>query len=399
MGTLLGTIGIKVVTLHKKKKSMKARFLLKGNKVSVYVTIDGKKNKYATGIECDPTKWSKGYPMRNQTLVIEQIQKIENPLNEYLAKNDYTSHTVKQMIDELLGKSTLAEKNLIKNQITQYLASKKDVISTNHFNKIVAHLKDFEQVVKNRIVKDLDKAFFNLYHLHLAKKNLNANTLNSYVKNVQTFINWLYENELMDRKVTLERFKGKEKDIIAINDSELNILLNCQLPSERLERIKDLFLFSCFTGLRYSDTQAVNAKLITDEVLTIRQQKTENIVQIPLIHEAQQILEKYNYQLPTISNQKANKYLKELFTTLNLNRAVYVGTELVDLNKVISFHVSRKSFITIALSNGIHAKVVQSISGHKKDEVFNKYIAFSDSTLKQEMGKMSLSARVMKKVI
>lgn len=376
---------------------MKARFFLKNDKVSVYVTIAGTKHKYATGIDCKAINWDKGYPKRNQTLTIEQVQKIEKPLNEYLATSStVTPHQIKLVIDEAIsGKKE--NKESVKQFIDSYLLDRKDEVAKVTYEKIELHLIDFQSFAGKRTLSDLNIDFYDQYRKYLKKKTLNENsteklsenTLNSYIKNVQAFFNWMDKKGYINRKITLEKYEGKEKDIIAIDENELLTLTSSTGLSEKLERVRDLFLFGCYTGLRFSDLQAVNSKMINNNILTIRQQKTGELVQIPLIYEAHQLLEKYAYQLPQISNQKANKYIKELFKTLKLTRSVYAGATIKQLDEVVSFHNSRKSFITIALSKGMHAKIVQAISGHKKDEVFNKYIAFSTATLESEINKMS----------
>jgi site-specific recombinase XerD len=370
-------------------RDMKARFYLRNDKVTVYVTIDGVKHRFSTGITCEQKNWVKGYPKRNQTLVIEQIQRIEKPLNEYLATSSIVSpQLIKELINEVMnGKQE--DKETIRGLVSLYLSERKDEVSKITYEKIDLHLTNFQVFAGKLIVNDLTPTFFDKYKKHLKKKSLHVNTKNSYIKNVQTFVNWLFKKGYMNRKITLERFEGQQKDIIAITENELQIVTSSNKLSPKHQRVVDLFLFGCYTGLRFSDLQVVNKDLINNEVITIRQQKTGQIVQIPLIYEAQRLLEKYNYQLPQISNQKANEYIKEAFAILKLKRKVYVGNDLKALDEVVSFHVARKSFITIALSKGIHAKIVQAISGHKKDEVFNRYIAFSSATLQSEMQKMS----------
>lgn len=367
---------------------MKARFFLRGNKVGVYVTVNGVKQRYSTGYECEPKNWIKGFPKKEQTILVGKLNALATAIQLHTSSINVTPQSIKQVISEALGK-TQVQNDEVRALIDVYLLERKDEVVKVTFNKMELHLNEFKQVAGKRTTKELTREFFSMYKNTLKKKGGKPSTLNSYIKNVQAFINWLTKNEYLNRKVTLERFEARDKDIIAISQTELEVLTSSTGLIERLERVRDLFLFGCYTGLRFSDLQGVHVDMISNGMLTICQQKTGQIVQIPLVNEAQAILYKYNYQLPKISNKNANKYIKELFSLLKLNRKVYVDKVLVSLDEVISFHVARKSFITIALSKGMHAKVVQSISGHKKDEVFNKYIAFSTDTLTAEMQKLS----------
>lgn len=281
---------------------MKARFYLRNNKVSVYVTINKVKKRYATNIECDKKKWNRGYADKSQTLVIEQLQRIEKAINEHLATSNYTEYSIQQLINEIVHNKS-EDKESLKNLVDKYLIHKKVEVKKVTFSKIEKHLKDFKAFAENKALNDINPLFFADYHKHLICKDLNLSTLNTYVKNIQTFFNYLYEIELIQRKVTLKRFKAKEKEIIAITKDELQILENAKELTARLERIKDLFLFGCYTGLRFIDLQAIDKRMIQNNILTIQQQKTGKMIQIPLINEAQTILHKYKYKLPSINNQ------------------------------------------------------------------------------------------------
>jgi site-specific recombinase XerD len=390
---------------------MKATFQLRERNnnqqplIYLAVTLRGKRTRVATGISCDKKKWVNGRPNRTQTLINQQLNELEAIVNDHLATSKViTPLTIKKTVSNWVNRETSSIAS-ISSLINTYLEDKQKAVKPITLEKIRFDLNEFDSFKPNKEVEDLSKDLLKSYLNHIKYLPKQASTLNNYIKNLKAFLRWLWVNDFTSSDLTkyVSKFKVKDKEIVAITVEELEHLEN---PTDkqgnliditsRLERIKDVFLFGCYTGLRYSDLCRVNEDLVNDGTLVIRQQKTNNVVNIPLIREAEEILTKYDSILPTISAQKANEYLKELFTKIDLTRKVMVtrqvGIDVQDehpqLNEIITFHVARKSFITIGLTKGIPSKMVQAISGHRKDAVFNKYIAFSDNTLKEEMKKL-----------
>ena len=237
---------------------------------------------------------------------------------------------------------------------------------------------------------DVNRKLAEKFTAYLLKQKFQPSTINKHLKNIKTYLNWCYLNDYS--AINLSKYfisiEAPNKEIVALTIDELATIESSTLTG-RHERVIDLFLMSCYTGLRFSDVITIRREMIIDGHIIIKQQKTKGIISIPVLSKAKQILEKYNYQLPTISNEKANVYVKEAFVELKLNRIVFDSkeNEYVPLSKAIVFHISRKSFITIALSKGVPSKIVQAISGHKVDRIFNQYIAFSNNTLASEMQK------------
>ncbi|MCU0439177.1 MAG: site-specific integrase [Raineya sp.] len=165
----------------------------------------------------------------------------------------------------------------------------------------------------------------------------------------------------------VEWHKDKPKDLIYLTSEELARLENFE-SVERLERIKDVFLFACYTGLSYSDLK----KLSDDDFFTgidgrkwlsISRQKTENPVKLPLIQRAVNIIDKYGGlgKLPILTNQKYNAYLKEIDT-------------ICKINKELTTHVARKTFCVMALNVwDVPIETVSAMAGHKKIQTTQKY--------------------------
>lgn len=153
----------------------------------------------------------------------------------------------------------------------------------------------------------------------------------------------------------------------------------------RLDKTRDLFLFACYTGARFSDIHNINRADIKDNIWYLRQIKTRNITEIPLIDKALNILKKYELfekPLPVISNQKMNKYLKELCYKAELFEKVKVteqkGNQVIEKvyqkYELVTTHTARRTFITLSLTKGMNAQIVMSITGHKSYNSFKKYV-------------------------
>jgi site-specific recombinase XerD len=177
----------------------------------------------------------------------------------------------------------------------------------------------------------------------------------------------------------VERFYLTKEELSAIERKKFTI--------ERLQVVKDLFLFSCYTGLAYIDTMNLTAGNIVkgidgnDWLITSRQ-KTDTDVRIPLLPQAEELIKKYKDHpkaanhgtlFPVISNQKTNAYLKEI-------------ADLCNINKAITFHIARHTFATtITLSNGVPIESVSKMLGHTTIRSTQVYAKVVEQKLSEDM--------------
>jgi site-specific recombinase XerD len=172
-----------------------------------------------------------------------------------------------------------------------------------------------------------------------------------------------------------------------LNESELKSLETKKLTANRLEYVRDLFVFSCYTGLAYIDVMQLstgNILLGTDQEYWIftKRKKTENTVRIPILPKAFMLIEKYKCNpksvsadkiFPPISNQKINDYLKEIAT-------------LCCINKNLTFHIARHTFATtVTLTNGVPIESVSKMLGHSKLSTTQVYARVIEQKLSQDM--------------
>ncbi len=163
--------------------------------------------------------------------------------------------------------------------------------------------------------------------------------------------------------------KGEKDEIVYLNDSELEILKNKQLIG-RLDRIRDLFLFQCYSGLAYSDMAMLEKEDYQfnqsgQVFIQKRRKKTGKMFTSIVLKDGIEVLKKYDYELPVLSNTKYNAYLKEVQTLCGLDKSLHT-------------HLGRTSYICYLYRNKVPISMIASIVGHSSCETTIKYYARMD---------------------
>lgn len=202
------------------------------------------------------------------------------------------------------------------------------------------------------------------------------------------------------------KLKSTPKKVIFLTWDELNKLREYKIPSSKqfLERVRDVFLFQCFTGLRYSDVANLRRSDVKDNRIEITTVKTADSLIIELNKYSKSILDKYrdvtfenDRVLPVISNQKMNDYLKILAKLAGIDEPVretyYKGNERIDVitpkYELLGTHAGRRTFICNALSLGIPAQVVMKWTGHSDYKAMKPYIDIADDIKANAMDKFN----------
>lgn len=213
------------------------------------------------------------------------------------------------------------------------------------------------------------------------------NNVGKYIQMLKTFLNEASAKGINTKQDYRSRgFKvvSENADAVYLSEGELQRLQNLDLSkTERLERVRDLFLVGCYTGLRFSDLTNLRPEYIKDGLIRIEQQKTSDKVVIPCHDIVTVMLAKYNGTLPrSISNQKMNDYLKEVCQLAGLtsieSKAQTKGgkrvTKSLEKWQLVSTHTARRSFATNMYLLGIPAMTIMQITGHRTEKAFMKYI-------------------------
>lgn len=237
------------------------------------------------------------------------------------------------------------------------------------------------------------------------KKQMRNSTIDNQLDFLRWFLRWGIEKGYSNNRA-FETFKPKlkttQKKVIFLSWNELNQLKDYVIPESKkyLDRVRDVFLFQCYTGLRYSDVFNLKRSDIKDNHIEVTTVKTADSLIIDLNDYSRAILDKYknihfesNKALPVISNQKTNDYLKELGELAEINEPVretyYKGNDRIDevypKYELLGTHAGRRTFICNALSMGTPAHVVMRLTGHSDYKAMKPYIDIADEDRKKAM--------------
>jgi site-specific recombinase XerD len=206
--------------------------------------------------------------------------------------------------------------------------------------------------------------------------NMSVSTAWGYMKLLRTYIHDAMLHELIDKDPSagIKVKREESKNIKWLTLEEIQQIESAELSSGSLTRVRDLFIFMCYTGLAYSDAVSFSAdNLETDGEYTFvtgRRQKTNEEYFVLLLPEAKAILDKYDYQLPKISNQQFNIRLKKL-------------AKEIGIDKPLTSHFARHSCAMMLLNRGVRMETVSKILGHANTKVTESTYA---SILKKTVG-------------
>ncbi|NID11543.1 site-specific integrase [Fibrivirga algicola] len=257
------------------------------------------------------------------------------------------------------------------------------------YETVLKVLREFAIIYRRKVDFDtIDLDFYDAFNAYLtATKGFATNNVGKYLQTLKVFLNDASARGIQVKQDYRSRkFKvvKEDADNVYLSEAELLRLQEIDLSkSERLERVRDLFLVGCYTGLRFSDLTNLRPEYIKDGLIRIEQQKTADKVVIPCYDIVTAMLAKYGGTLPrSISNQKMNDYLKEVCQLAGINsiesKAQTKGGKRVTKSfekwEMVSTHTARRSFATNMYLIGIPAMTIMQITGHRTEKAFMKYI-------------------------
>lgn len=202
-------------------------------------------------------------------------------------------------------------------------------------------------------------------------------TIHSYHKYLKQFINdaivdgHLSSNPYKENRISIDR--GTHEHIECLTEEQLNAIRTMQVKAGTyMDRVRDLFLFQCYTGLAYSDLMKFRPE--DKETMTMHRTKTGSEFTIALLKPAREILAKYNGELPRISNQKYNLFLKGLGAAIGVQN--------------LHSHMGRSTFATLMLNHGVPVAVLQKMLGHKNALQTKRYATMLEGTVAETFRKI-----------
>ena len=240
-------------------------------------------------------------------------------------------------------------------------------------------------------------------------KEMRNTTIGKQLSFLKWFLRWAFKKGVHQNNAYdsyKPKFKSTQKKIIFLTWDELNRLREFKIPSNKqaLERVRDVFLFQCFTGLRYSDVFNLRRSDIKGDHIEVTTVKTSDSLIIELNNHSKAILDKYkdvafedDKVLPVITNQKMNDYLKELAEMAGIDEPIrqtyYKGNERIDeitpKYALLGTHAGHRTFICNALALGIPPQVVMKWTGHSDYKAMKPYIDIADDIKANAMSKFN----------
>ena len=240
-------------------------------------------------------------------------------------------------------------------------------------------------------------------------KEMRNTTIGKQLSFLKWFLRWAFKKGVHQNNAYdsyKPKLKSTQKKIIFLTWDELNRLREFKIPSNKqaLERVRDAFLFQCFTGLRYSDVFNLRRSDIKGDHIEVTTVKTSDSLIIELNNHSKAILDKYkdvafedDKVLPVITNQKMNDYLKELAELAGIDEPIrqmyYKGNERIDevtpKYALLGTHAGRRTFICNALALGIPPQVVMKWTGHSDYKAMKPYIDIADDIKANAMSKFN----------
>lgn len=240
-------------------------------------------------------------------------------------------------------------------------------------------------------------------------KEMRNTTIGKQLSFLKWFLRWAFKKGVHQNNAYdsyKPKLKSTQKKIIFLTWNELNRLREFKIPSNKqaLERVRDVFLFQCFTGLRYSDVFNLRRSDIKGDHIEVTTVKTSDSLIIELNNHSKAILDKYkdvafedDKVLPVITNQKMNDYLKELAELAGIDEPIrqtyYKGNERIDevtpKYALLGTHAGRRTFICNALALGIPPQVVMKWTGHSDYKAMKPYIDIADDIKANAMSKFN----------
>jgi len=368
------------------------------------VTVNAKRFEFSTNKSINPDKWS------SEGSKVKGTNEEARTINSHL---DYLKNQVLEAEKRLFKKDIRITSENLKNELFGLTESKRMLVPIfqDHNNKIkelvgkeyapgtleryttsLKHTIEFMQWkynVSDIDITKIDHAFITDYEFWLRSvRNCANNTAVKYIKNFNKIIKICIANHWIEKN-PFANYKSKVKEVerVYLTEEEIQSIMEKEFKTERLSLVRDIFLFSCFTGLAYIDVKNLTKSHISfgidgEKWIFTHRQKTESASKIPILPVTQMIIDKYENHpqcnnedklLPILSNQKMNAYLKEL-------------ADICNIDKELTFHIARHTFATtVTLTNGVPIESVSKMLGHKNLRTTQHYAKVLDRKVSEDM--------------
>ncbi len=350
------------------------------------ITYEFQRKEFSTGIFMNPDYWNasqqKAHPPNKVNKQINtQLSLIKQDINQafLFLQVQEKNFDVDDIYRQYKGENIKEDKSIMEI-FNLHIAKQEKLIgisttrvSVRKFYQTKTHVKTFIKWKFNKsdyLLKDMKMSFITEFEYYLkAEKKFEQNTIHKTLQRFRQMVKIAVGLDFIAKDpFLLHKNKRPKKQVIFLTKEELSKLEKHQFASLRLQQVADMFVFCCYTGLAYKEMANLKPKDLVlgfdgKKWINIYRQKTSRKYEIPLLSKGEEILDKYKGELPIISNQRFNAYLKEI-------------AEIVDIEKKLTHHLARKTFAsTILLYNDVPMEIVSELLGHSEMQTTQNHYA------------------------
>ncbi|WP_149243425.1 site-specific integrase [Dyadobacter sp. 32] len=375
-------------------------------KVPIYIrfTVDGSRIELATKRDCEPEKWNPSIGRKfgtkdearslNSYLDSLQLKVFEAHRRLIDAGTDITAEAIKGALTGATDQTKMILGVFSQhNKEMEALVGKDFAKGTyNRYEAALRNVREFllwKYKVADLPIEKLDYELISSYAFYLkSQRNISHNTTMKYLVYFKKIVlicvknNWISKDPFFAFNMS-----KREVDRHPLNEMELRRIQEKHFSNDRLRKVRDIFLFSCFTGLAYVDVYKLRKTELIDgfdgkKWLSIKRQKTDTPANIPILPAAQKILDRYKGHpqcastgrlLPVMTNQRMNSYLKEI-------------ADVCEINRPVTFHLARHTFATtVTLANNVPIESISKMLGHRKVTTTQIYAKIVDKKISSDM--------------
>ena len=383
-------------TPNKKTSAIKIRYYIKSEKKSFI---------YSTGISIDPVNWNKEnrMPKAKAGAAGFELKQITNQLNRYveelhlsinnieLEKKLVTREQLKKRLNQRF-KLVLVQKTTLLDHLDAFIEEKislgkyqnRTIDKYNALKNKITHFK------KDAKLSDINKKFM-IDFVNFLRDNhkMTDITLNRNIGYIKTFIKWCkYSGVKIDETYNQVTVSTRDADHIHLSRLQVQLLSTLEL-SKTLDKYRDLFLIGVYSGQRFSDYTVFKKSDVINSRIEKRAEKTDYKSYIPISKKLKGLLDKWEWRLPKVSNQKFNQNIKEVCRiaefTDKVTKTTYIGNKKIEsiepFYKRVGSHTARRTFITLASEANVPDHIIMGICGIRDSKTLKTYKKFNPDVL------------------
>lgn len=347
--------------------------------IQLWINVDGRRATTLLDIKSEPKQFQKALKSNQPNPIQRYCNSVRTKITDYYVASacNGINPTPKQII-EFVKNGFAVKQYMLYDLFTDFLRLEYckigHDIDRSTYDKYCLVVDKFKKAVANKPITQLTNADvldFKYYLLNVAR--LGNNTLCGYMTKIKTIFNYAIDNDLININPFRNlKIKKEEVEIVPLTREELNIIRQKDFRIKRLNQVRDCFVFAAYTAMAYADLASISREdvKIQSGIHYIQKHRVKTGVQytIPLNDIAMEILERYDYRLPVLTNQRYNSYLKEI-------------ADICGIEKNLTSHLARHTAATLMLNSGISIDVVAKILGHNNTQMTAHYAKMLDKTI------------------